>query len=248
LTGNAAYRARCEINTTKIDAKDRLYRYLVSPWRINLQDPSILFTSIYTGLLYAIFNSMFEFFPLVYGNIYGMNKGQIGQVLLCNAVAVVSSAVPYFLYIHFRVNAQLRSGKQLFPESRLMPALIASVFIPAGIFLFGWTARPEIHWIVPTMGIVFSTGGFSIILQSIFVYIGLSYPDHAASLFAGNSFAKSLVAFGGVLWAHPLYESLGLSKGMSLLGALCAVCVSGIFVLYKFGESLRKKSEFAYRE
>jgi DHA1 family multidrug resistance protein-like MFS transporter len=218
---------------------------LVVPWRINLLDPSILFTSVYTGLIYAIFNSFFEFFPIVYGRIYGMSKGQTGLVLLCNVVAVLVAAIPYFIYILVGVNASSRAGKQSPPETRLLPALYASVFIPAGIFLFGWAARPDVHWIVPTIGIVFSTGGFSVVLQSIFVYMGLSYPNHAASLFAGNSFAKAVIAFGGVLWSHPVYESLGLAKGMSLLGSLCAVCVSGVFVLYAFGERLRKRSRFA---
>lgn len=134
-----------------------------------------------------------------------MIKGHTGLFLLCNAIVIM---------IAVGLNAPSRAGKDLLPESCLLPALFASVFIPAGIFFFGWTSRPGMHWSISTIGIVFSTGGFVIILQSIFAYIVLSYPNHAASLFAGYSFAKSVIAFGGVLWAHTLYNSLGLAKGM----------------------------------
>lgn len=215
------------------------------PWKINLLDPSVMFTSIYTGFIYAIFNSMFEFFPLVYGDIYGMSSGQIGLVLAVNIVAVVGVAIPYFMDIRYGVNSLLKKGTVVSPERRLLPALFSSVLLPAGIFLFGWTSRKSIHWIVPTIGVGLTTGGFAVVLQSIFVYIGLSYPRYAASLFAGNGFAKAVVAFAGVLWSHPLYSQLGIAKGMSVLGAICAVCVSGIFILYYFGARLRARSRFA---
>ncbi|KAK9238578.1 major facilitator superfamily domain-containing protein [Lipomyces kononenkoae] len=245
LTGKDYYLAESEIGMAQITMVDRFYRSLIIPWRINLLDPSIMFTSIYCGIIYAIFYSMFEFFPLVYGNIYGMSPGQIGLVFLCNIVAVILAGIPYFAYIHCIVHRSLRDGGTIAPERRLFPAIFASILIPTGIFLFGWTSRLPIHWIVPTIGAVFATAGFIIILQSIFVYIALAYPRYAASLFGGNGFVKALVAFAGIVWSHPLYSKLGLADGMSLLGALCAACVSGIFILYYFGEKLRSLNRFA---
>ncbi|KAJ3468123.1 hypothetical protein MRS44_002188 [Fusarium solani] len=245
LTGQNHYRARSEITTAPTTVLGRFYGTLVTPWKINLLDPSILFTSIYSGLIYAIFYSFFEFFPLVYGNIYGMTQGQIGLVLLSNVIAVTVAALPYFAYVHFVVNASARRGHPLTPEQRLVPALVGSVLVPIGIFLFGWTSRDSIHWIVPTMGVCFTVGGFAVLLQTIFVYIGLAYPQYSASLFCGNGFVKQMVAFAGVLWSHPLYEAMGISKAMSLLGTLCVVCISGIFVLYYWGDRLRRRSKFA---
>ncbi|KAL5002993.1 MFS general substrate transporter [Aspergillus recurvatus] len=245
ITGRDYYWAQSELDAGHTALMDRFWKFLVMPWKINLLDPSIMFTSIYSGLIYAIFNSMFELFPLVYGDIYGMTSGQVSLVLVVNIVAVVSVAIPYFMYIHYGVNSLARKGIEVSPERCLLPALFSSIFIPAGIFLFGWTSRKSIDWMVPTIGVGLTTGGFAIILQSIFVYIDLAYPKYAASLFAGNGFAKAVVAFGGVLWSHPIYSQLGLTKGMSLLGAVCAVCVSGISILYYFGEKLRARSQFA---
>lgn len=38
------------------------------------------------------------------------------------------------------------------PEFRLPPAILGSLFVPIGIFMFGWTSYSSIHWIVPIIG------------------------------------------------------------------------------------------------
>lgn len=237
--------AKSEIAMVSTTLLDRFYKTLVIPWKANLLDPSILFTSIYSGLMYAIFYSFFEFFPLVYGNIYGMNERQIGLVLLCIVIAVTVPVLPYFAYIHFVVNASARRGSPRTPEQRLVLAIVGSILVPIGIFLFGWTSRESIHWIVPTIGVSLTVGGFAVLLQTVYVYIGLAYPQYATSLFCGNGFVKQMIAFAGVLWSHPLYNAMGISKSMSLLGALCVLGILGILILFRWGDKLRGRSKFA---
>jgi hypothetical protein len=53
----------------------------------------------------------------------------------------------------------------------------------------------------------------------------MSYPQYAASLFAGNDFCRSLFAFGAVLFSRPMYLDLGIGKGISLLGGLAVIGV-----------------------
>ncbi|KAF7591565.1 hypothetical protein BBP40_001445 [Aspergillus hancockii] len=64
------YKFEPEISSEHTTVTNRLYRALVVPWKLNLLFSSIAFTSIYYGLVYAIFYSFFEFFPLVYGGFY----------------------------------------------------------------------------------------------------------------------------------------------------------------------------------
>lgn len=159
----------------------------------------------------------------MYGSICGMGQGQIRLVILCIIIAVTAAALPYFAYIHFVVNVPARSGSPLAPEQRLAPALVGSVLVPIGILPFGWTSRQSINWVVPTIGVCFTVRGFAVLLQTIFIYIGLAYPQYSASLLCGNGFVKQMVAYAGVLWSHPLYVAMCISKAMSLLGALCAL-------------------------
>lgn len=71
------------------------------------------------------------------------------------------------------------------------------------------------------------------------------YPRYAASLFAGNDFARSSLAFAAVLFSRPMYIGLNIGPGTSLLGGLTAGCIVGVFVLYIYGDRLRARSKFS---
>ena len=103
----------------------------------------------------------------------------------------------------------------------------------------------SIHWIVSVIGITIYGMGIFVLLQCIFIYIPLSYPQYAASMFAGNDFARSALASGAILFARPLYINLGVGQGVSLLAGLTVGCVGGIFALWRFGGRLRERSRFA---
>lgn len=42
-----------------------------------------------------------------------------------------------------------RNGGEMKPEYRLPPMLIGAVAVPAGMFLYGWSAQHHLHWAVP---------------------------------------------------------------------------------------------------
>lgn len=79
---------------------------------------------------------------------------------------------------------------------------------PIGLFLFGWTAWPEIHWIVPIIGIVIYPASVFILLQCIFIYISSCYLYYAASAFAATDFMRSVFVYGAVIFARLLYLNL----------------------------------------
>jgi DHA1 family multidrug resistance protein-like MFS transporter len=130
-------------------------------------------------------------------------------------------------------------------EKLLIPALPASFGPLIGLFLFAWTARASIHWIAPTIGITIYGATVFIVMQCIFMYIPLTYPKYAASLFAANDFFRSALACGSVLFAHPLFGNLGVARGVSLLGGLSVIGIIGIWLLYFYGSRLRALSKFA---
>ena len=178
-------------------------------------------------------------------DMYGMNYGEMGLIYLAVLAAVVVGGVPYLGFIHFVVNKATKEGRKIQPETRLVPALVASLFMPTGLFLFAWTSNPDIHWIVPTIGVFLAGGAFCIIIQSVFVYIALAYPDYVSSLFAANTFCRAVLALAAVLWSGPLYHDLGVGRGTSILGGLCVGCIIGVFVLWHWGHVLRARSRFA---
>lgn len=77
------------------------------------------------------------------------------------------------------------------------------------------------------------------------MYLPLSYPGYAASLFAANDFFRSAWAAGAVLYARPLFDGIGIDRGVSLLGGLACGGVLGVSALYVYGARLRSRSKFA---
>jgi DHA1 family multidrug resistance protein-like MFS transporter len=245
LTGNENLRSQSEIDQKNLTPRAIAIEALWRPFQLMLLDPSIAFTAVYTAIIYGIFYSFFEAFPLVYNEMYGFNLGELGLTFLSVTVGVIIAITWYWWYIYTIVEPSIRANGLGSPERRLIPALFVTFLVPIGLFIFGWTAREDIHWIVSCIGIVITTIGIFLIIQCIFLYLPLVYPQYAASLFAGNDFARSALAAGAIHFAYPLFHNLGVDRGVSLLGGLTIGCSVGVYVLFFFGEKLRAKSRFA---
>jgi DHA1 family multidrug resistance protein-like MFS transporter len=257
LTGRQTLRSQSEIEQANLKVGQVVVQSLWRPLQINMLDPSVLFTSLYIGLMYGIFYSFFEVFPFVFANGlpgrasptngYGMNAGEIGLIFLSISVGVSIAIVLYVVYLRKVFEPSIRTQGLGEPERRLVPGLPASFLVPIGLFVFGWTGNssPEIPWIVPTIGITIVVIGIFIEFQVVFIYLALSYPQYSASLFAANDFVRSSLGCAAIHFSRPLFINLGVGKGVSLLAGLSCAGVIGIFVLWYFGMDLRKRSRFA---
>lgn len=245
LTGENRLKSQSEIDQKGMKASFILTDALIKPFEITIKDPAIAFVNVYTALVYGIYYSFFEVFPLVYPVMYHMSLGIVGVVFLCVLVACGLGVAVYCSYLYFYLVPDIMKNGLRAQEHRLVPALFGSFGPPIGLFLFAWTANPSIHWIAPTIGITIYGATVFVVMQCIFVYVPLSYPKYAASLFAGNDFFRSALACGSIMFAKPLFNNLGVSKGTSLLAGLSCIGVIGMFVLYYIGASLRSRSKFA---
>ena len=128
------------------------------------------------------------------------------------------------------------------PEYRLVHMLLGSIILPAGFFVFGWTALAHIQWVVPLIG----TGliGLSCVLAIIPAENLLvdAYELQSASAVAAQMVCRALVAAILPLATLPLYKRLGLGWGNSLFGFMAMGLVPVVGLLMKYGEQLRFKS------
>ncbi|KAI2792972.1 Caffeine resistance protein 5 [Penicillium oxalicum] len=239
------FMSQSEIDQRNMKVSDIAVDALLKPLQITIMDPAVLFVQVYTAITYGIYYSFFEVFPLVYPVYYHMNMGQIGLVFLCILVSCLIGIAAYSAYLYYWMNPRIHRFGFPVQEARLIPALPAALGPTIGLFIFAWTARASIHWIVPTIGITIYGATVFVVMQCLFVYIPLSYPQYAASLFAANDFFRSALACGSVLFAHPLFGNLGVARGTSLLGGLSVIGIVGIWLLYVYGARLRSLSKFA---
>lgn len=130
-------------------------------------------------------------------------------------------------------------------EMRRLPlACVAGPFFVISSFWLGWSAREDVHWIVPVLaGIMFGMG-YLCLFMALLNYLVDAYEIFAASAMAAASLSRS--SFGAILpfAAKPMYEAMGVAWATSLLGffslALCVVP----FVFVKWGGKMRDRSPF----
>ncbi|KAI1386746.1 MFS general substrate transporter [Hypoxylon trugodes] len=221
---------------------------LIKPWQINALDPAVLYTTVYASVLYATYYSFFEAFPLVFTDMHGFNLGESALPFLAFLPGLVIAVTGYIIWFRLKAEPMMRRNPPPlygYPESRLLPAVMTTLLAPIGLFMFAWTARPDIHWIVPIIGLMIMFICVVIAFQCMNFYIARCYPKYSASLFAANTFARSIFAAGSILFSRPMYESLGVGGGVSLLGGLSVLCAFGMAFLYRYGAGLRTRSRFA---
>ncbi|KAI9745816.1 MAG: hypothetical protein M1818_000497 [Claussenomyces sp. TS43310] len=245
LTGDARIMAQSEIDQKHLKVSSVVVEAMIKPLEITIKDPAIAFVNLYTALVYGIYYSFFEVFPLVYPVYYGFSLGMVGVVFLCVLISCLIGVAIYVAYLHFYMIPDIMKNGMRAQEHRLVPALFGCFGPPIGLFIFAWTARADITWVAPTIGIVIYGGSVFVVMQCIFTYVPMSYPQYAASLFASNDFFRSALACGSILFARPLFLNLGVAKGTTLLGGLSVLGIIGMFILWVYGAQLRKRSKFA---
>ncbi|KAI1819937.1 MFS general substrate transporter [Xylaria intraflava] len=240
-TGNDRLKSQKEIDSAQHTAKDTLV-LLSRAFTLTFTEPIILLVDLYAGLLYGVLFIWFESFPLVFGGIYGFNTGQQGLVFLGILVFTLISLTLYLIWINKRLVPSMRSEK-FKPEMVLPPTFVGCFALPICLFWFGWTSMKDIHWIVPTIGSGLFAIGVVTLFSSVYSYIGIVYARYAASVFAGAALFRASLGGAFPLLARPLFNSLGIGPGNSLLGALAVLFIPFPFIFYNYGERIRGLSK-----
>jgi DHA1 family multidrug resistance protein-like MFS transporter len=108
---------------------------------------------------------------------------------------IITQYVVYCLYQKYHIGPRYaKAGGNVAPEIRLEIGLIASLFIPTSVLMFGFTSKASISWIVPVIGAALYLPGIFLNFQSILMYITMAYPNHSASVLAGNDLFRSAIA------------------------------------------------------
>ena len=111
-----------------------------------------------------------------------------------------------------------------------------------------WTARPNIHWIVPALSGIFLGMGIDLSFMALTNYLTDAYGIYSASALASSVLSRNVAtALLLPLAAYPMYTHLGTNWACSLLGFLCLILTPIPFVFIKYGPILRAKSPFCQR-
>ncbi|KAF7974621.1 hypothetical protein HWV62_11598 [Athelia sp. TMB] len=210
-----------------------------------ITEPVVTALATWAALLWGVVFILYSSVPLIFAQ-YGFSSGQTGStfvtVIIGAVFGVLAARVQDRLYQ--RDGAKTALGRAP-PESRLYAACVGGLVVPVSLFWFAWSGRPEVHWIVPTIALVFFNFGVFPIYLATFSYLADSYEQYGSSAIAAQSFLRNV--FGGVfpLFTIPMYSNLGYPLASTILGALaCAFSVLP-FLLMAYGPQIRSRGRVA---
>lgn len=129
------------------------------PFKLLFWEPMCLLLCLYSALLLGIVYLFFGAFPLVFRVNHGFRLYHDGLTFLGLGIGMSLGVLtnPFRKKHYLRLVRDLeektgQKGIQPEPEFRLPAAKVGGVLVPIGIFWFGWTTYPSVHWIVPIIG------------------------------------------------------------------------------------------------
>jgi len=242
LTGKEKIKSESELMSEEMTTKDIALMTLVRPFTLNFYEPIVFLLNLYIALIYGLLYCWFESFEIVYVEMYGFTLGTLGLAYLGILIGALVVIPPFFVYLKKYLEPKFNENGELKPELRLPASFVGAFCIPICLFWFGWTANPNIPWIVPTIGSAFFSIGAFLLFNSVLNYLPDAYPEYAASVLAGNDLFRSAFGAGFPLFARQMYTKLGVGGASSLLGGLSILFIPIPFLLYKYGERIRKAS------
>jgi hypothetical protein len=145
------------------------------------------------GLMYLVLST----FPSVWEDVYHESVGIGG-------LNYISLGVGFFLgtQICAPINDGIyrklkrRNNNEGMPEFRVPLMVPGAILVPIGLFIYGWSARSSVHWIVPNIGAAIFAAGTIMGFQCTQTYIVDAYSRFAASAVGSAVVLRSLAGFG----------------------------------------------------
>ena len=219
---------------------------LYRPISMFIHEPLVFFSCLYMAFVYAIFYVFLQSYPVIYEETYGFSAGLTGLTFLPIGIGSVIAIVCSVTWDSILQRAEHRGAvwTRRGEARRLPPAFIAGPCIVVALFWCGWTARRDVHWMVPILAGIPFGAGYLLIFMALLNYMIDAYEKFAASASAAASMSRSL--FGAVLpfGAVPMYARLGVPWACSLLGFISVAMCLIPFAFWRWGETIRQSSKF----
>ncbi|KAL2133207.1 hypothetical protein VTI74DRAFT_2752 [Chaetomium olivicolor] len=241
-SGNWALHAKFE--EWDVSVAELARKFLVRPVQL-LCTPICFLVALYASFCYGILYMQLGSIPIIFGELRGW--GQIVATLpfLCIFIgAVLGCGANVYNQLLYN-KAYHAAGNRAVPERRLPPMMVGSVLFAGGQFLTGWTASPNIHWVVPCIGLVMLGTGFFTIFQAALNYLVDTFTKYAASAVAANTFLRSCFACAFPLVVGPLYHNLGVGPGSSIPAGFAVGLIPVPFVFFVYGKRIRARSKWS---
>lgn len=225
---------------------------LLRPLHMLFTELIVTLVCTYNGFLFGLIYTFVVASPWVYEEYYDFDLTGQSLSFLGLSIGAILAPFPIMIIDHYIYQpklAQFREthgeDEQFPPEHRLYPAMIASPILPAALLLFGWTARPEIHWIVPILFQCLSMTASVVIYAPANLFMMDTYgPLYGASAAGAAMISRYFLSASFPLFSLQLFQQLGAGWASTVLAACTMVMAPIPYLFFKWGERLRGRIKY----
>jgi MFS family permease len=109
---------------------------------------------------------------------------------------------------------------------------------------FGWASYSDVHWIVPTIGLVLVGLGTTCVVVGNANYLIDAYSKHAASALGAVGVLENMTIAFLPLATPAMYTRLGFHWASALLAFISLAIVIAPLAMLKWGKQIRSRSPF----
>ncbi|KAF2708406.1 MFS general substrate transporter [Pleomassaria siparia CBS 279.74] len=226
----------------RLPPREVLARSIARPVKFLFRSPIAFLISLYVSVVYGTLYLLFTTIPNVFQNTYHFSVQYTGLAYLGLGLGMF---IALGLIMKFNDRSVIRmrdKNNGVFePEMRLSTTVYFAPFMPVALFIYGWTARPEVHWIVPCLSFILFGFGLLGIFVPCQTYMVDAFLDTAASAVAALVCMRSLFGAFLPLIGPKLYDNLGLGWGNTVLGFIALIVTPVPFTFIKWGGLVRKR-------
>ncbi|KAI0538039.1 major facilitator superfamily domain-containing protein [Xylaria digitata] len=218
---------------------------LIRPLKMLVLSPIVFLLSLYIAFVFGVVYLLYTTIPTVFEETYGFDVDLTGLVYVSLGLGnILGWIVCTFLLDRVVVRLAHANDGRFEPKMRLTISIYFGALLPITLFWYGWSASSAAHWASTLLSLIPYGFGIMGLFLPITTYLVDSYPMYSASAIAANIILRSTA--GGLLplAGPPLYKSLGLCWGNSLLGFICVAMIPLPVLFSKFGARLRKAERF----
>lgn len=246
---------------------------VVTPVMMFISEPIVTMSALMLGINFGLLFSLFMAVPPVLEMTYMFEPHRQGLGFLSglagSAMALITSPIleQVFKPLHLKSRGIMQSGVQAV-EYRLVPAIVGSLLMVAGVFWTAYTASPNFDPIVPIAGTAVYVWGSMMVAVSPFEVVAPSlqkadhqqisivsyffdaYPKDASILSALTTMAVFRLFSAGIVAIFFLESimKIGGPHSFVIFGSLMIIMCFWPILLYLFGPQLRSRSRYSKTE
>jgi hypothetical protein len=141
---------------------------MIRPFQLLIFEPMCLNLCILSAILLGVLYLFFGAFNLVFVKNHNFQLHEVGLtflgIFIGMTIGIATSPLWHKNYIRLVQMRETQGGQSgcSEPEYRLPPTILGATLVPVGLFWFGWTTYPSVHWIVSIKDLFHGNGRLSL--------------------------------------------------------------------------------------